>query len=83
VRKMKLKNETLMAVGMFSLTLSLVIRVFFDISYMGFSVTDFLEGLFVGISMTTNLAYLVRRRLAQRNDANGSISEDGVGMVIK
>jgi hypothetical protein len=80
---MKLKNETLMAVGMFSLTLSLVIRVFFDMSYMGFSVTDFLEGLFVGISMTTNLVYLVRRRLAQRNDANGSISEDGVGVVIK
>ena len=83
MRKMKLKDETLMAVGMFSLTLSVVIRVFFDMSYMGFSVTDFLEGVLVGISMTTNLAYLVRRRLAQRNDANGSISEDGVGMVIK
>jgi hypothetical protein len=79
---MKLKNETLMAVGMFSLTLSVVIRVFFDMSYMGFSVTDFLEGVFAGISMTTNLAYLVRRRLAQRNDVNGSIREDRVGVVI-
>ncbi len=79
---MKLKDETLMAVGMFSLALSVIIHVFFDVSYMGFSVTDFLEGVFTGISMTTNLAYLVRRRLAQRNDANGSIRENGVGVLI-
>jgi hypothetical protein len=80
--KMKLKNETLMAVGMFSLMLSIVIHVFFDVSYMGFSVTDFLEGVFTGMSMTANLAYLVRRRLAQRNDLKGSIREDGVGIAI-
>ena len=79
---MKLRDETLMAVGMFSLALSIVIRVFFEVSYMGFSVTDFLEGVFTGLSMTTNLAYLVRRRLAQRNDVKGSIREDGVGVVI-
>ena len=79
---MKLENEKLMAVGMFSLALSVVIHVFFDVSYMGFSVTDFLEGVFIGISMTTNLAYLVRRRLAQRNEAHGSIREDGVGVVL-
>ena len=79
---MKLRDETLMAVGMFSLALSIVIRVFFEVSYMGFSVTDFLEGVFTGMSMTTNLAYLVRRRLAQRNDVKGSIREDGVGVVI-
>ncbi len=83
MKKMKLKDETLMAVGMISLTLSVIIRVFFEMSYMNFSITDFLEGVFVGISMTTNLAYLVRRRLAQRNDANGSIRDDGVGMVIR
>jgi hypothetical protein len=80
---MKLKDETLMAVGMLSLTLSVILRVSFEMNYMGFSVTDFLEGVFAGISMTTNLAYVVRRRLAQRNDANGSIRDDGVGMMIK
>ena len=65
---MKLRDEKLMAVGMFSLTLSMILHVFFEMSYMGFSVTDFLEGVFIGISMTTNLAYLIRRRVAK----NGS-----------
>jgi hypothetical protein len=80
---MKFKDETLMAVGMISLILSVILRVFFEMSYMGFSITDFLEGVLVGLSLATNLAYLFRRRVARRNDANGSIIDDGVGMMIK
>jgi hypothetical protein len=75
VEKMKLKDETLMAVGMLSITLSVILRVFFEMSYMGFSITDFLEGVFVGMSMTTNLAYLVRRRLAQ-NGSNVTLHDE-------
>lgn len=79
---MKMKDETLMAVGMLSLTVSLALHVFFEFSYMGFSVSDFLEGVLIGLFLTKNLGYLVRRRMAQRSKARGSMQDDGFGVVI-
>jgi hypothetical protein len=59
---MLMKDEnTLLAVGMFSLSLSIPIG-FLHVEYSGFSVSDFAEGMLVGISLVLNLACLWRRR---------------------
>jgi hypothetical protein len=62
VKEMLIKNEnTLMAAGMFSLSLSILIG-FLHVECFGFSVSDFLEGMLVGISLVLNLTFLIRRR---------------------
>jgi len=59
---MLMKDEnTLLAVGMFSLSLSILVG-FLNVEYSGFSVSDFLEGMLVGISFVLNLTCLWRRR---------------------
>jgi hypothetical protein len=59
---MLMKDEnTLLAVGMFSLSLSIPIG-FLHVEYSGFSVSDFAEGILVGISFVLNLTCLWRRR---------------------
>ena len=58
-----IKDEnTLLAVGMFSLFLSFVIG-FVHVDYLGFSASDFVEGMLAGISLSLNLTYLIKRRL--------------------
>lgn len=59
---MQLKDESLLAVGMISLALGILIGRFLYFEYMGFSVTDFIEGILVGLSLVMNVTYLVRRR---------------------
>jgi len=51
-----------LAVGMISLALGILIGRFLYFEYMGFSVTDFIEGILVGLSLVMNVTYLVRRR---------------------
>lgn len=63
--KMRLKDETLFALGLLSTSASIIIKTFFKLSYMNFSISDFLEGLFVGLSLVLNLTYLVRLRRAK------------------
>jgi hypothetical protein len=58
--KMMVRDETLLALGMLSMSASILIKTFFKLSYMNFSISDFLEGLFVGLSLVLNLTYLVR-----------------------
>jgi hypothetical protein len=62
VKKMQLKDETILAIGMISIALGILIGRFLHFEYAGFSITDFLEGVLVGLSLVMNLAYLVRRR---------------------
>ena len=62
VKKMQLKNETILAIGMISIALGILIGRFLHFEYAGFSITDFVEGVLVGLSLVMNLAYLVRRR---------------------
>jgi len=57
-----LKDETMLAIGMISIALGILIGRFFHYEYSGFSVTDFLVGVFVGLSLVMNLAYLIRFR---------------------
>ena len=62
VKKMQLKDESMLAIGMISLALGILIGRFLHFEYAGFSITDFVEGVLVGLSLVMNLAYLVRRR---------------------
>jgi len=58
---MGLKTETMLSIGMISMALGLLIGRFVHIEYSGFSVSDFVEGILVGLSLTMNLAYLILR----------------------
>jgi len=59
---MQLKDENMLAVGMISLALGILIGRFLHFEYSGFSVTDFVEGVLVGLSLVMNLTYLVMKR---------------------
>lgn len=64
--KMSMRDENLLTIGMLSTSTSILIKTFFKLSYMNFSISDFLEGLLVGISLVLNLTYLVRLRREKR-----------------
>jgi hypothetical protein len=65
---MLIKTEnTLLAVGMISLSLGILIGRFLHIEYSGFSISDFVEGLLIGVSLVLNLTYLIRLRLNKRD----------------
>jgi len=59
---MYLKDETMLAIGMISMALGILIGRFLHFDYSGFSVSDFVEGALVGLSLVMNLAYLIRLR---------------------
>lgn len=56
------ENNTLLVFGMFSLTVAILIGRYID----SFPLKDFVEGLFYGISITSNLAYLIKLRLKNK-----------------
>jgi len=58
---MGLKAETMLSIGMISMALGILIGRFVHIEVSGFSVSDFAEGILVGLSLTINLAYLILR----------------------
>jgi len=58
---MGLKTETMLSIGMISMALGILIGRFVHIELSGFAVSDFVEGMLVGLSLTMNLAYLVLR----------------------
>ena len=62
VNNMRLKSETMLSIGMISMALGILIGRFVHIEYSGFSVSDFVEGILVGLSLTMNLAYLIQHR---------------------
>lgn len=59
---MRLKDETILAIGMVSMALGILISRFLHFEYLGFSVTDFVEGVLVGLSLVMNIAYLLTKR---------------------
>jgi hypothetical protein len=59
---MSLKDEAMLAIGMISIALGILIGRFLHFEYSGFSVSDFVEGVLVGLSIAMNLAYLIRLR---------------------
>lgn len=57
---MKIKNDNvLLAIGMISLTISHILKRYGP----DISIVHFLEGMFLGISLVLNLAFLIRYRL--------------------
>jgi len=61
------RNENVLALGMISLSLGILIGRFLHFEYLGFSVTDFVEGVLTGLSLVMNLTYLVRYSRAPRS----------------
>jgi len=61
------KSESILALGMISLSLGILIGRFLHFEYLGFSVTAFVEGVLTGLSLVMNLTYLVRYSKAQRS----------------
>jgi inner membrane protein involved in colicin E2 resistance len=59
---MRLKDETILAIGMISMALGILVGRFLHFEYVGFSVTDFVEGLLVGLSLVMNITYLLLKR---------------------
>ena len=52
----------MLAIGMLSMALGILIGRFVHFEYSGFYVSDFVEEILVGPSLVMNLAYLIRRR---------------------
>jgi hypothetical protein len=63
---MLLKDENILAIGMISLALGILISRFLHFQYLGFSVTDFVEGILIGLSLVMNITYLVIKRKKKR-----------------
>ena len=59
---MPLKNESILAIGMISMSLGILFGRFLNFEYMSFSVAAFAEGVLVGLSLVMNLTYLIRIR---------------------
>jgi hypothetical protein len=47
---------------MISMALGILIGRFLFFEYLGFSITDFIEGVLIGLSLVMNMTYLIRRR---------------------
>jgi hypothetical protein len=62
VNGMQLKDESILAIGMISIALGILIGRFLHLEYSGYSITDLVEGVLVGLSLVMNLTYLVRMR---------------------
>ena len=60
--EMRLSDEKTLAIGAISLALGILIGRFIHFEWAGFSVTDFVEGVLIGLSLVMNIAYLIRKR---------------------
>jgi len=58
---MEFKNETVLSIGMMSLAIGILIGRFTHFEFSGFSISDFVEGVLVGVSSVMNLFYLARK----------------------
>jgi hypothetical protein len=57
-----LKVENILAVGMMSMAIGILIGRFTHFEYSGFLISDFVEGILTGVSLMLNLAYMVKRK---------------------
>jgi hypothetical protein len=58
---MRLKDETILSIGMLSMAVGILIGRFTRLEYSGFSISDFVEGVLTGLSLVMNLFYLIKR----------------------
>ena len=59
---MLLNDKNILTLGMMSLSLGILVGRFLHFEVSGFSVSDFIEGVLVGLSLVLNLIYLMRAR---------------------
>jgi len=59
---MHLKDENILTIGMMSLALGIPKGRFFLFEHAGFSVADFVEGVFIRLSLVTNVTCFMRRK---------------------
>ena len=73
---MQLSDERTLAIGTISLAIGFLIQLLFGLplwlgfligrflhfEYAGFAVTDFVEGVLIGLSLVMNVTYLIRKR---------------------
>jgi hypothetical protein len=57
-----LKDENILAIGMMAMALGILVGRFTYFEYSGFAISDFIEGILTGLSLTLNLAYMIRKR---------------------
>jgi hypothetical protein len=60
--EMQLSDEGIIAIGVISLASGILIGRFLHFEYAGFSVTDFVEGVLIGLSLVMNITYLIQKR---------------------
>jgi hypothetical protein len=61
VKWLQLKDESMLALGMITMAVGLLIGQFSSFEYSGVAVSSFFEGLLIGLSLVMNLAYLHRK----------------------
>jgi hypothetical protein len=59
---MLLNDKNILTLGMMSLSLGILVGRFLHFEVSGFSVSDFIEGVLIGLSLVLNLIYLMRAR---------------------
>jgi len=58
---MKLKDKTVLSIGIMSLTIGILVGRFTYFEYSSFSISDFVEGILYGLSLVMNLFYLITK----------------------
>ena len=57
-----LQDENILAVGMMSMAIGILVGRFTHFEYAGVSISDFVEGILTGVSLVMNLAYMIKKR---------------------
>jgi hypothetical protein len=66
-----MKKESLFIIGMFSMTIAIILGMFPG----DLPLIDFFKGVFTGISLVTNIGFLIRFRL-DKNQNNDILSKN-------
>jgi len=56
------EDEHILALGMLSLALGSLIGRFTSFEYSGFSVSDFIEGMLIGLSIALFFVYMIMKK---------------------
>ena len=57
-----LKNQYMLTIGIISMALGILVGRFVQFEFAGFSGSSFVEGMLIGLSITMNLAYVIRTK---------------------
>jgi len=66
----RLKNEQIFTLGTLCSALSIVFERFTNLQYFDFSISDFVSGVFTGLSMVLFLFFLLNLRKSARESNN-------------